>query len=132
MSDRLASIGFDDFRTEVAPLIHAELEQGLPLSPILFIFFTPTWSTNRLPFKVVHDASSFIDDYFRWLVSHSAEENLAKIQSEDTPVSRPGPGAADRVLLYSRKDRAHSPYQEKRRAITGLSDYEREYNRTIS
>jgi hypothetical protein len=39
MSDRLASIGFDDFRTEVAPLIHAGLAQGSPLSPILFIFF---------------------------------------------------------------------------------------------
>ncbi|KAJ5111881.1 hypothetical protein NUU61_001511 [Penicillium alfredii] len=30
-------------------------------------------------------ASAFIDDYFRWRVGWSAEENLAKIQSEDIP-----------------------------------------------
>ncbi|KAJ9481647.1 hypothetical protein VN97_g11822 [Penicillium thymicola] len=30
-------------------------------------------------------ASAFIDDYFRWRVGSSAEENLAKIQSEDVP-----------------------------------------------
>ena len=30
-------------------------------------------------------ASTFIDDYFRWRVGRSAEENLAKIQLEDIP-----------------------------------------------
>jgi hypothetical protein len=30
-------------------------------------------------------ASAYIDDYFRWRVGTSAEENLQKIQQEDIP-----------------------------------------------
>ena len=30
-------------------------------------------------------ASAFIDDYFRWRVGRSTEENLATMQSEDIP-----------------------------------------------
>ncbi|KAI2700824.1 hypothetical protein CBS147333_9726 [Penicillium roqueforti] len=36
---RQASIGFDDYQTEVVPLDNAGLAQGSPLSPILFAFF---------------------------------------------------------------------------------------------
>jgi Reverse transcriptase (RNA-dependent DNA polymerase) len=39
MSDRHASIRFDDFRTETAPLANAGLAQGSPLSLILFTFY---------------------------------------------------------------------------------------------
>jgi ribonuclease HI len=83
MSDRFASIGFDDFRTEVAPLINAGLAQGSPLSPILFIFFNSDLVDQPVTFQ--GGTSAFIDDYFRWRVGHSADENLAKIQSEDIP-----------------------------------------------
>lgn len=38
MSDRHASIGFDDFRTEMMPLTNAGLAQDSPPSPILFAF----------------------------------------------------------------------------------------------
>jgi ribonuclease HI len=83
MSDRFASIGFDDFRTEVALLANAGLAQGSPLSPILFTFFNSDLVDQ--PVTSRGGASAFIDDYFRWRVGRSAEENLAKIQSEDIP-----------------------------------------------
>jgi ribonuclease HI len=83
MSDRFASIGFDDFRTEVSPLANAGLAQGSPLSPILFAFFNSDLVDQ--PVDIRGGASAFIDDYFRWRIGRSAEENLAKIQSEDIP-----------------------------------------------
>ncbi|KAI2734534.1 hypothetical protein DTO013E5_9920 [Penicillium roqueforti] len=83
MSDRHASIGFDDFRTEVTPLANAGLAQGSPLSPILFAFFNSDLVDQPVTFH--GGASAFIDDYFRWRVGRSAEDNLAKIQSEDSP-----------------------------------------------
>jgi hypothetical protein len=90
MSDRYASIGFDDFRTELAPLANAGLAQGSPLSPILFTFFNSDLVDQPVTFH--GGASAFIDDYFRWRVGRSAEENLAKIQSEDIPASKRGRG----------------------------------------
>ncbi|OQD73767.1 hypothetical protein PENANT_c197G02441 [Penicillium antarcticum] len=83
MSDRHANIGFDDFRTETKPLANAGLAQGSPLSPILFVFFYVDLVDQ--PVNSHGGASAFIDDYFRWRVGRSAEENLAKIQSEDFP-----------------------------------------------
>ncbi|KAI2734250.1 hypothetical protein DTO013E5_10079 [Penicillium roqueforti] len=83
MSDRHASIGFDDYRTETTPLPNAGLAQGSPLSPILFAFFNSDLVDQ--PVNSHGGASAFIDDYFRWRVGRSAEENLAKIQSEDIP-----------------------------------------------
>jgi hypothetical protein len=83
MSDRYASIGFDDFRTEVAPLPNAGLAQGSPFSSILFAFFNSDLVNQ--PATSHGGASAFIDDYFRWRVGRSAEENLARIQAEDIP-----------------------------------------------
>ncbi|KXG45142.1 reverse transcriptase [Penicillium griseofulvum] len=83
MSDRHDNIGLDDFRTETKPLANAGLAQGSPLSPILFAFFNADLVDQ--PVNSHGGASAFIDDYFRWRVGHSAEENLAKIQSGDIP-----------------------------------------------
>ncbi|KAJ5135375.1 uncharacterized protein N7515_004653 [Penicillium bovifimosum] len=83
MSDRHANIGFDDFRTETEPLAHAGLAQGSPLSPILFAFFNADLVDQ--PVDSHGSASAFIDDYFRWRVGRSAEDNLATMQSEDIP-----------------------------------------------
>ena len=80
---RHANIKFDDYSTEVAPLDNAGLAQGSPLSPILFAFFNCDLVDQPVDFH--GGASAFIDDYFRWRVGWSAEENLAKIQSEDIP-----------------------------------------------
>ena len=83
MSDRYANIGFDDFETEMAPLENAGLAQGSPLSPILFAFFNSDLVDQPVDFY--GGASAYIDDYFRWRVGRTAEENLGKIQSEDIP-----------------------------------------------
>ncbi|KAI1828773.1 hypothetical protein CBS147337_10421 [Penicillium roqueforti] len=83
MSDRHANIGFDNFRTETELLVKAGLAQGSPLSPILFAFFNADLVDQ--PVESHGGASASIDDYFRWRVGRSAEENVAKIQTEDIP-----------------------------------------------
>jgi hypothetical protein len=77
MSDRHASIGFDDFRTAMEPLANAGLAQGLSLYLILFSFFNA--DLVEQPVNIHGGASAFIDDYFRWRVGRSAEENIAWI-----------------------------------------------------
>lgn len=83
MEDRSASIKFDDFETEVAPLENAGLAQGSPLSPILFAFFNSDLVDQQVDTK--GGASAYIDDYFRWRAGRSAEENLKNLQEEDIP-----------------------------------------------
>ncbi|KAK9847083.1 hypothetical protein MYU51_020483 [Penicillium brevicompactum] len=59
------------------------LAQGSSLSPVLFAFFNSVLVDQPINF---HDSVSvFINDYFYWRMGRSAEENLAKIQSENTP-----------------------------------------------
>ena len=83
MSDCHASIGFDDFHTEMSPLANAGLAQGSPLSPILFAVFNLNMVDQPITYH--GGASAFIDDYFCWQVGCSTEENIVKIQSEDIP-----------------------------------------------
>ncbi|KAI3047626.1 hypothetical protein CBS147353_11740 [Aspergillus niger] len=83
MEDRHASIAFDDFETQPSLLENAGLAQGSPLSPILFTFFNSDLVDQ--PVDAKGGASAFIDDYFRWRVGPSAEENLRKLQEEDIP-----------------------------------------------
>jgi ribonuclease HI len=83
MEGRTASIKFDDFETEVRPVENAGLAQGSPLSPILFAFFNSDLVDQ--PVDTKGGASAFIDDYFRWRVGRSAEENLQKLQDVDIP-----------------------------------------------
>ncbi|KAF4228839.1 hypothetical protein CNMCM8980_000121 [Aspergillus fumigatiaffinis] len=83
MEDRYASIAFDDFETQPSLLENAGLAQGSPLSPILFTFFNSKLVDQ--PVDLQGGASAFIDDYFRWRVGPSAEENIRKLQEEDIP-----------------------------------------------
>ena len=83
MHDRTASIQFDGFETEVEPLRFAGLAQGSPLSPILFAFYNADLVNHLVNSR--SGASAYIDDYFRWRVGKTAEENLHKIQVEDIP-----------------------------------------------
>jgi hypothetical protein len=53
------------------------------MSPILFIFFNSDLVDQPVTFQ--GGESAFIDEYLRWRVGHSAEENLAKIQPDDIP-----------------------------------------------
>ena len=83
MEARSASIKFDDFETAMEPLENAGLAQGSPLSPILFTFFNSDLVDQ--PVNFFGGASAYIDDYFRWRVGRSAEDNIKKIQEEDIP-----------------------------------------------
>jgi hypothetical protein len=83
MEDRYASIAFDDFETQPSLLENAGLAQGSPLSPILFTFFNSKLVDQ--PVDLQGGASAFIDDYFRWRLGPSAEDNVRKLQEEDIP-----------------------------------------------
>jgi ribonuclease HI len=83
MQDRTASITFDDFESPRTALDNAGLAQGSPLSPILFIFFNAGLVNQPVDRK--GGSSAFIDDYFRWIVGPSAEDNLRKLQEDDIP-----------------------------------------------
>src|SRR5260370_11897834 len=78
MEARSASIRFDDFETAVAPLENAGLAQGSPLSPILFAFYNSDLVDQAV--DINGGASAYIDDYFRWRVGRSAEDNIKEIQ----------------------------------------------------
>ena len=83
MEDRTASIAFDDFESTRTTLDNAGLAQGSPLSPILFIFFNAELVDQPVDRK--GGSSAFIDNYFRWVVGPSAEDNLQRLQSDDIP-----------------------------------------------
>jgi len=78
MSNRHASIGFDNYCTEITPIANAGLAQGSPLSPILFAFFNSDLIDQ--PVTPHGGASAFIDDYFRWRVGPSAEGSQCTVQ----------------------------------------------------
>ena len=83
MQERTASVQFDGFETELTALPFAGLAQGSPLSSILFAFYNADLVDQAVDTQ--GGASAYIDDYFRWTVGKSAEENLDKIQDEDIP-----------------------------------------------
>jgi hypothetical protein len=83
MEDRSASIKFNNFETAITPLADTGLAQGSPLSLILFIFFNSGLVDQ--PVNIGGGASAFVDDYFRWRVGRTAEENIRKTQEEDIP-----------------------------------------------
>lgn len=83
MQDRTVSTHFDGFSTKVKPLENAGLARGSPLSPILFTLLNSHLVDQEV--DIQGGASTYIDDYFRWRVGRSAEENLQKIQQEDIP-----------------------------------------------
>jgi hypothetical protein len=83
IENQYASITFNDFQTEVAPLENTGLAQGSLLSPILFGFFNSDLVNQPVNYYGV--LSAFINNYFRWRAGPTAKDNIKKIQEEDIP-----------------------------------------------
>jgi ribonuclease HI len=83
MSDRSACVKFDGYTSTLSNILFPGLPQGSPLSPILFIYFNGDLVDQ--PVDIKGGASAFIDDYFRWRVGNTAEENIQTLQEIDIP-----------------------------------------------
>lgn len=77
-SRRRASLTVNGHDSPIYDLVHAELPQGSPPSPILFLFFNANLVQNVIN---THQGSmAFVDDYSAWVTGATAEENTRKIQ----------------------------------------------------
>ena len=83
MTDRWACIKFDGYTSTPTRIRFPGLPQGSPSSPVLFTFFNSALVDQ--PVNGSGGASAFIDDYFRWRVGNSVDENLKALQEIDTP-----------------------------------------------
>jgi ribonuclease HI len=83
MENRSASVHLDRYIKPATELQYPGLPQGSPLSPILFAFFNAKLVDQ--PVDSSGGSSAYIDDYFRWRTSFSAQKNLRNIQREDVP-----------------------------------------------
>lgn len=82
-SSRHATIIVDNMESSRFSLPQLGLPQGSPLSPILYLFFNANLVT--CPITDAKGAMGFVDDYTRWVVGQSAEENHARLQEKIIP-----------------------------------------------
>jgi hypothetical protein len=83
MTDRWACIKFDGYTSALARIEFPGLLQGSPSSPVLFTFFNSALVDQ--PVNGGRGSSAFIDDYFRWRIGNSVNENLKALQKTDIP-----------------------------------------------
>ena len=83
MTDRWACVKFDGYTSAATRIRFPGLPQGSPSSPVLFTFFNSALVDQ--PVNSGGGASAFIDDYFRWRVGNSVDENLKGLQEFDIP-----------------------------------------------
>ncbi len=102
---------FGEFETEEEAVEHAGLPQDSPLRPILFAFFNANLVDQTVDTR--RGASAYIDDYFRWRVGESAEENLKKRQGEEWARRTQSLFAAD-------EDGVDSPDTQEERTEKGM------------
>jgi exonuclease III/ribonuclease HI len=82
-SERKATMVVNGFETEASHITYPGLPQGSPLSPILYIFFNADLVEEGIDDK--KGAIGFVDDYTRWTVGDTVEENLETIQNVVVP-----------------------------------------------
>ncbi len=83
MTDRWACIKFDGYTSAATRIRFPGLPQGSPSSPVLFTFFNSALVDQ--PVNSGGGVSAFINDYFRWRVGNSVDENLKGLQEFDIP-----------------------------------------------
>ena len=77
-TDHQASMVVNGVASKVYDLAQAELPQGSPLSPILFLFFKA--DLVQMPITKKKGAVAFIDDFTAWVVGPSAGYNSEQLQ----------------------------------------------------
>lgn len=82
-SERKATIVVNGFETEASHIAFPGLPQGSPLSPILYIFFNADLVEEGIDEN--KGAMGFVDDYTRWTVGDTVEENLETLQNAVVP-----------------------------------------------
>ena len=75
LSGRSATIVVNGCESDVITLAEAGLPQGSTLAPILYIFFNAFLMEEGVNSK--RGNMGFVDDYSRWAISDSAEQNMA-------------------------------------------------------
>ena len=71
------------YESETSDITYPGLPQGSPLSPILYIFFNAGLVEEVVDNK--GGALGFVDDYTRWVVSESIDQNMETLQSRVIP-----------------------------------------------
>lgn len=82
-SGRRATVVVNGFETEAMDVAFPGLPQGSPLSPVLYIFFNADLVDTDVDNR--KGAIGFVDDYTRWTIGNSVEENMAALQHEVVP-----------------------------------------------
>ena len=65
-------------KLNIEELLFPGIPQGLPLSPILFLFYNANLVERQI--SNVKGAVAFVNDYISWVTGESAEANLIDIR----------------------------------------------------
>ncbi|CVL09035.1 uncharacterized protein FMAN_14298 [Fusarium mangiferae] len=107
-SERTATIVINGQSSKSRPLPQAELPQGLPLSPILFLFFDA--DLVQTPIGKNGGAIAFVDDYTTWVSGPTAQSNSRGIQA-----------VIDKALDWER--RSGATFEAEKTAIIHFTRY---------
>jgi hypothetical protein len=80
---RQARVTVGNYESEVKRIDFAGIPQGLPLSPLLYIFYNADLVEHRIDGK--GGALGFVDDFNAWVVGKDEEQNTRAIQESILP-----------------------------------------------
>lgn len=82
-SNRRAGVAVNGFETKLTDIAFPGLPQGSPLSPILYIFFNADLVEETADRR--NGAMGFVDDYTRWTIGDTVEENVETLREKVIP-----------------------------------------------